>query len=205
MKTVDSRSGYWHRARETMSPAARERYQSEWLGRLIAHAWERAPGVRRRLDAAHLAPRHFRSTEDLARLPVIKKSQMPDLQKADPPFGGFCTVPIGKIRRIFVSPGPILEPMGPDVSAWHAETGFYAGGFRPGDVVLDTFLYQLVPAAHEMDEALHLIGRVRLEPGHVGRFHVLEARVDPLVADEERDEVVDHQRDAITATEPLIQ
>jgi phenylacetate-coenzyme A ligase PaaK-like adenylate-forming protein len=48
--------------------------------------------------------------------------------------------------------------MGPEVSAWHAETALYAGGFRPGDVVLDTFLYHLVPAAHEIDEALALIG-----------------------------------------------
>jgi len=67
-------------------------------------------------------------------------------------------VPPAKIRRIFVSPGPILEPMGPELSAWHAETGLYAGGFRPGDVVVDTFLYHLVPAAHEIDEALALIG-----------------------------------------------
>jgi phenylacetate-CoA ligase len=48
--------------------------------------------------------------------------------------------------------------MGPELSAWHAETGLYAGGFRPGDVVLNTFLYHLVPAAHELDEALNLIG-----------------------------------------------
>jgi len=92
------------------------------------------------------------------RLPIIKKSEMPDLQKADPPFGGFCTVPMTKIRKIFVSPGPILEPMGPEISEWHAETGLYAGGFRPGDIVIDTFLYHLVPAAHEIDEALNLLG-----------------------------------------------
>jgi phenylacetate-CoA ligase len=158
MKTLDRRTGYWDRAKETMSPGARERYQSTWLARLIRLAWGRAPGVRRRLEAAGLEPRHFRSTEDLARLPVIKKSQMPELQAADPPFGGFCTVPATRLRRIFVSPGPILEPMGREVSAWHGEACLYAGGFRPGDIVLNTFSYHLVPAAHEIDEALHLIG-----------------------------------------------
>jgi phenylacetate-CoA ligase len=155
---VDRRSGYWHRGRETMTPAARARYQAGWLAPLVAHAWERAPGVRRRLEHAGLSPRALRRPADLARLPVIKKSEMPDLQKADPPFGGFCTVPLSRVRRIFVSPGPILEPMGPEVSAWHGETGLFAGGFRPGDVVLNTFLYHLVPAAHEIDEALHVIG-----------------------------------------------
>jgi len=48
--------------------------------------------------------------------------------------------------------------MGPELSAWHAETGLYAGGFRPGDVVINTFLYHLVPAAHELDEALNVLG-----------------------------------------------
>jgi phenylacetate-CoA ligase len=155
---VDRRRGYWNREKETMTPAARERYQARWLSRLLEQAWERAPGVRRRLEQAGLGPRDLRGPDDLARLPVLKKSALPDLQKADPPFGGFCTVPMGELRRIFVSPGPIFEPMGPEISAWHAETALYAGGFRPGDVVLDTFLYHLVPAAHELDEALNLIG-----------------------------------------------
>lgn len=158
MTTSDRRAGYWNREKETMSAAARERYQARWLGRLLEHAWEKAPGVRRRLQRAGLGPADLRGPDDLARLPVIKKSEMPDLQKADPPFGGFCTVPIEKVRRIFVSPGPILEPMGPEISAWHAEAGLYAGGFRPGDIVLNTFLYHMVPAAHELDEALNLIG-----------------------------------------------
>ena len=90
---------------------------------------------------------------------------MPDLQHADPPFGGFCTLPIGKLRRIFRSPGPIYEPMGPEAGGFHAETGYYAGGFRPGDVVLQTFAYHLVPAGHEIDESLQLIGCVVVPSG----------------------------------------
>jgi phenylacetate-CoA ligase len=156
--TADRRRGYWNREKETMSAGARDSYQSRWLAALVQHAWDKAPGVRRRLEHARLAPGDVASVDALARLPVIKKSEMPDLQKASPPFGGFCTVPLREVRRIFVSPGPIFEPMGPEVSAWHAETGLFAGGFRPGDVVLNTFLYQLVPAAHELDEALNLVG-----------------------------------------------
>ena len=158
MQPSDRRAGYWNRERETMSAGARDKYQSRWLMRLLDRAWQKAPGVRRRLERAGLTPRDFRSLDDLARLPVIKKSEMPDLQKADPPFGGFCTEPLSRIRKIFVSPGPIFEPMGPEVSAWHAETCLYAGGFRAGDVVLNTFFYHLVPAAHELDEALNMIG-----------------------------------------------
>jgi phenylacetate-CoA ligase len=156
--TPDRRSGFYDRDKETMTPAARRRYQDAWVRELVAHAWRLAPGVRRRLEAVGLEARAIRSVKDLATLPVIKKQQMPDLQKADPPFGGFCTVPLRQVRRIFVSPGPILEPLGPEVSAWHAEPGLYAGGFRPGDVVLDTFSYHLTPAAHMLDEALGVLG-----------------------------------------------
>jgi phenylacetate-CoA ligase len=155
---VDRRSGYYDRAKETMSPAARRRYQEAWLAELVAHAWERAPGVRRRLESARLRPKDLTTLDGLSRLPVIKKSQMPDLQRADPPFGGFCTVPLRQVRRIFVSPGPIFEPMGPEVGAWRAEVGLFAGGFRPGDIVLNTFAYHLTPAAHMIDESLALLG-----------------------------------------------
>ena len=158
MSTVDRRRGFWNKDKETLSAIGRVRYQSRWLTHLIEHAWDKAPGVRRRLEHARVKAGDIRGVDDLVRLPVIKKSEMPDLQKADAPFGGFCTVPMAKIRRIFVSPGPIFEPMGPEVSAFHAETGLYANGFRPGDIVLNTFAYHLTPAAHEMDESLNLIG-----------------------------------------------
>jgi phenylacetate-CoA ligase len=154
----DRRRGYWDRAKETLSASGRRRYQSRWLAALIEHAWEHAPGVRRRLQAAGLAAGDIRDEAQLVRLPVIEKSAMPDLQKADPPFGGFCTVPLSRVRKIFASPGPILEPMGPELGGWHLETALYAGGFRRGDVVLNTFSYNLVPAAHELDEALNLLG-----------------------------------------------
>ena len=156
--SVDRRAGYWDREKETMTPAARRRYQDGWVRALVRHAWEKAPGVRRRMEAAGLGPGAIRGVADLARLPVMKKHNLPDLQKADPPFGGFCTVPMEKIRRIFVSPGPILEPLGPEFGGFHAETGMYAGGFRRGDIVLNTYAYHLTPAAHLIDEALALIG-----------------------------------------------
>ena len=162
---ADRKSGFYDRDRETMSASSRRQYQTTWLRELIELSWQRAPGMRRRLEAAWLAPADLHAPDALARLPVLKKSEMPDLQQADPPFGGFCTVPLGKLRRIFRSPGPIYEPMGPEAGGFHAETGYYAGGFRPGDVVLQTFAYHLVPAGHEIDESLQLIGCVVVPSG----------------------------------------
>src|SRR5262249_8686288 len=103
MTPTDRRRGYWDRDKETLSPSARRRYQSHWLAQLVDHAEQHAPGVQRRLRQAGLTSGDLREEEQLSRLPVIKKSAMPDLQKADPPFGGFCTVPLDRVRKIFFS------------------------------------------------------------------------------------------------------
>jgi phenylacetate-CoA ligase len=162
---VDRMRGYYDRAKETMAESARRQYQATWLQELVELSWQRAPGVRRRMETAGLTPKDLRDPDALSRLPVMKKSAMPDLQQADPPFGGFCTLPLSKLRRVFRSPGPIYEPMGPEAGGFRAETGYYAGGFRPGDVVVQTFAYHLVPAGHEVDESLQLIGCVVVPTG----------------------------------------
>ena len=153
-----------------MGVRARRAYQEAWVRALVAHAWRRAPGVRRRLEAAGLRPAAVRTLGDLARLPVVKKAAMPDLQRADPPFGGFSASRPEDVGWVFVSPGPIYEPFARrDRSPWRAETAAYAGGFRSGDVVVNTFLYHLTPAAHLFDRGLALLGCtvVPTGPGNV--------------------------------------
>ncbi|HSE96537.1 MAG TPA: AMP-binding protein [Methylomirabilota bacterium] len=159
MQRADRLKGYYDRKRETMGRLARRHHQARWVRALVLHAWRRAPGFRRRLAAAGLRPADLRTVEDLDRLPVIRKAAMPDLQRADPPFGGFCTVPPTDVSMVFVSPGPIYEPLARrDGSPWRAEVAAFAGGFRPGDVVIDTFLYHLTPAAHLIDRGLARVG-----------------------------------------------
>ncbi len=156
---ADRLRGYYDRRRETLSPRARRRHQEAWLRALVAHAWRRAPGFRRRLEAVGLRPGDLRGLQDLARLPVIRKAAMPDLQRADPPFGGFSTIRPRDLHWVFVSPGPIYEPFDRrDRSPWRAEVALFAGGFRPGDVVVNTFLYHLTPAAHLIDRGLARLG-----------------------------------------------
>jgi phenylacetate-CoA ligase len=158
MTRADRLKGYYDRKRETMGVSARRRYQATWVQALVAHAWRKAPGVRRRMAAAGLRPADVRTLEDLDRLPVIRKATMPDLQRADPPFGGFCRPARGPPLG-FVSPGPIYEPFERRGRALaHRVSGMYAGGFRRGDIVLNTYAYHLTPAAHLIDEALALIG-----------------------------------------------
>jgi phenylacetate-CoA ligase len=170
MTPKDRLRGYYDRKRETMGARARRAYQETWVRALVAHAWRRAPGVRRRLETAGLRPSAVRTLADLAGLPVVKKAAMPDLQRGDPPFGGFSASRPADVGWVFVSPGPIYEPFArQEWSPWHAETAAYAGGFRPGDVVINTFLYHLTPAAHLFDRGLALLGCtvVPTGPGNV--------------------------------------
>ena len=170
MTRAERLKGYYDRKRETMGVRARRAYQDRWVRALVAHAWRHAPGVRRRLEAAGLRPAAVRSLADLTRLPVMKKAAMPDLQRADPPFGGFSAVPPRDLGSVFVSPGPIYEPFTRrEWSPWRTETAAYAGGFRRGDVVVNTFLYHLTPAAHLFDRGLALLGCtvVPTGPGNV--------------------------------------
>ena len=104
-------------ALETRDPADRER---EFFGRLpdfIALA-SSAPGW-----AAHLAgidPNAVTSPAELAKLPVLRKSDLAARQQEYPPFGGFNVTAPGRVRRLLMSPGPIFQPEGQGRDSWGA-------------------------------------------------------------------------------------
>lgn len=135
---------------ETRDPAVREAELFGRLPRAIAAALE-APAWRDRLGA--IDPVSVDSREALARLPVLRKSGLPALQKAVPPFGGLVAAPLSAFGRFFASPGPIVEPEGREADPWRGARALHAAGFRRGNVVLNTFSYHLVPGGLMMDAA----------------------------------------------------
>lgn len=141
-------------ADESRDPAAREAALMARLGAFIAHARASAPGWAGRLP--DVAPGDISSRAALGSLPLLRKSDLPALQKADPPFGGFVT---GEpIARIMVSPGPIHEPQGPGPDPWRMARALFAAGFRRGDLVHNAFAYHLTPAGFMLDEAARALG-----------------------------------------------
>ena len=97
-------------ALEARDPAAREKALLEALPRQVAHAKANAPGFARILR--DIDPASVTTRAALAKLPVTRKSDLGDLQKAAPPLGGLNAVPLGKFSKIFISPGPIYDPEG---------------------------------------------------------------------------------------------
>jgi phenylacetate-CoA ligase len=141
--------------RETREPAARE-----------ADLFARLPGVLRKAIAAPayaermkgVDPASITSRAALARLPVLRKSELPALHRAAPPFGGFVADAPGSFARLFTSPGPIFEPEGRQDDPWRGARALFAVGFRPGDVVLNTFSYHLTPGGFIFDTSARALG-----------------------------------------------
>ena len=104
-------------ALETRDPAAREREQCARLPEIVARAMT-APGWAKHL--AGVDPKSVTSRAALAKLPVLRKSDIAALQKDNPPFGGLNVTAPGKARRLLMSPGPIFEPEGEGADWWGA-------------------------------------------------------------------------------------
>ena len=130
------------------------------LNEIIVHAYENAPAFARIMDEANLQPDDIHSSDDLARIPVLPKDRLQQLQQQDPPFGGFLTVPVGELQRIYLSPGPIYDPhgFGDDEARRAGEEALHEAGFTANDIAVNTFLYHMVPAGLLLDEALRGLG-----------------------------------------------
>ncbi|MBM3564551.1 MAG: phenylacetate--CoA ligase [Alphaproteobacteria bacterium] len=141
---------------ETRAPEARERDQFARLAAHIAQAKANAPYFTRLLKDVN--PGDVRTRADLARLPVTRKSSLVELQKAAPPLGGLTAVPLGKLARIFQSPGPTYDPEGYGKDWWRLARALYAAGFRQGDVLHNTFAYHFTPAGVMLESGAHALG-----------------------------------------------
>lgn len=151
-------------ALETRAPDVRGAAQFALLPDAIAHALA-APGWAKQL--AGVDPKTITSRRELASLPLLRKSDLVQMQKDDPPFAGFAVVPPGKARRLFMSPGPIFEPEGHGVDSGGAARALFAAGFRPGDVAHNSFSHHLTPGAYILEAGAHALGCATI-PGGVG-------------------------------------
>ncbi len=167
----------YYDARETRDPAAREHDLLARLPAQIAHAKARAPAFAALLQ--DIDPAAVTTREALARLPVIRKSELLERQKLARPFGGFAATGWGPgCARVFASPGPIYEPEGARKDYWRLARAFHAAGFRAGDLVHNTFSYHFTPAGSMMETAAQALG-CTVFPAGVGQTEMqLAAMLD---------------------------
>src|SRR4051812_27577627 len=113
-------------ALETRDPAERERDLFSRLPDVLSKAMA-APAYAERFKGVD--PATITSRAALARLPVLRKSELPVLHKAAPPFGGFVNGSTGSFGRLFTSPGPIFEPESTHADPWRGARALFAAGF----------------------------------------------------------------------------
>jgi phenylacetate-CoA ligase len=154
----------YYDALESRDPAARERELFARLPEAIARAMT-ASGWARQLQGVD--PKSIGSRAVLAKLPLLRKSDLLSLQKDSPPFGGFNVTPPGKAKRLHMSPGPIFEPEGSAADFGGSARAAFAAGFRPGDIVHNSYSYHLTPGAYIMEEGAHALGCAVI-PGGIG-------------------------------------
>src|SRR5215472_3153332 len=149
---------------ETSDPDVRERALFDRAVAIVRRA-KTAPGWARLLKG--FEPNSADSRAGLAKLPLLRKSELPALQRADPPFGGFNVILPSKARRLMMSPGPIFEPEGETPDGYGVARALFAHGFRPGDIVHNAFSYHLTPGAFIFESGAHALGCAVI-PGGVG-------------------------------------
>ena len=141
---------------ETREFEVREASQFSLLPDLIRRALDKGPGWANHLTGIDSAG--IKSREALAQLPVLRKSQLSECQKKQPPLGGFEARGSESFARLFESPGPIYEPQGEGADFWRCARALFAAGFRAGDVVHNTFSYHLTPGGWILDAGLRALG-----------------------------------------------
>lgn len=132
---------------------------------LVAHAYNKAPAIKEQLDAAGVQPDEIQGADDLARIPILSKDALVEIHHNNPPFGGFLTIDVNDLPRIYISPGPIFDPQPPPEDREAALEAFRYVGFGRGDRVLNTFMYHLTPAGILLDESLRACGATVLPTG----------------------------------------
>ena len=161
--------------KETRDHAMREADLFSQLPDVLQRAME-APGYAERLRGAD--PAGITSRAALATLPVLRKSDLPAFHKATSPFGGFVSKPSGAFARLYTSPGPIFEPEAAHADPWRGARALFAAGFRPDDVMLNTFSYHLTPGGFIFDTAARALGCAVIPagPGNTeAQFELIEA------------------------------
>jgi len=145
---------------ETRDPETRERAVFAALRAQIAYAKANTAAYARLLDGVDPESVHGRAA--LARLPVVRKSELVDMQKAQRPFGGVAASGWGTqprlARLVFASPGPLYEPEGNTADYWRLARALFAAGFRAGDLVHNTFSYHFTPGGAMLESGALALG-----------------------------------------------
>jgi phenylacetate-CoA ligase len=164
-RSTEEMREYFDESMETMTSSERREHYRRKIKELVAYACINSPFIRRHLDEAHIDPETIRGPEDLPKIPVIKKEAVREAHRISPPFGNILAVPEEELGRIYMSPGPIYDPEHRQEIRFKESKALFGAGLRPGDRVMVTFSFHLVPAGILFDTALRGMGATVVPSG----------------------------------------
>ena len=113
--------------------------QMDWLS-------QRSGFYQRKLREAGVSFNEVRTIEDLQRLPYTLKTEIRESLGAQRPFGTHLAADLSEVAQMQASSGTTGSPSyvaltESDAESWHEMSArcFFAGGIRPGDIVLHAF------------------------------------------------------------------
>jgi phenylacetate-CoA ligase len=145
-----TREEYWFEEIECAEATAQEEIIFFKLTNQIRYAWERSPFYRRRWQEAGVSPDDLKVLSDLARFPVVQKSDLRELKQTNPPFGDALCVGPDEITRIHGTSGttghPVVFGIGREdwarIGNAHARI-LWSAGLRPSDRIMICSFFSL--------------------------------------------------------------
>ncbi|MEM9627310.1 MAG: AMP-binding protein [Pseudomonadota bacterium] len=153
---MPERKGVFYDRLEVRAVADRDRSMLTALPGFLQQSIENSTAAAEQLG--DVDPKTIDSFERLAELPVRRKSELIERQQGEAPFGGMNGTPVGRLAKVFVSPGPIFEPEGSRSDYWRFARALFAAGIRTGDLVHNTFAYHLTPAGSMAESGARALG-----------------------------------------------
>lgn len=153
-----------HSSIQAISAEERQEYWNQNVRHIVTFAYDNAPAIRGKFDKAEVKPSQIRTTKDLELVPFTTRDELIELQKANPPYGGFLTVPRGSLFRMVVSPGPIYVPLGSVRYCYDVIRIIESAGMMKGDLVIISFPFLFLAGA-SLQDALITAGITTISAG----------------------------------------
>ncbi len=141
---------------ETRDQIHREQELLSAIINQLEHAKDNAPYYKKQLADFDL--KSFTKLSNISKLPITRKTDLLDMQKKIPPFGGLSAIKGSELTHIFVSPGPIYEPGSSRKDFWRFARTLYAAGFRESTLIQNCFSYHFTPAGVMAENGAHALG-----------------------------------------------
>jgi phenylacetate-CoA ligase len=141
---------------ETRSVEQREQELFQSIREHVAHAKENTVTYRQLLKDVEVED--LVDANSFSKLPITRKSELVEKQRITPPFGGMEAMQGAPLTHIFASPGPIYEPSIARSDFANFARALYAAGFRPGDLLHNSFSYHFSPAGAMVESGAHALG-----------------------------------------------